>query len=504
MDKIPTGGTATALCALLSLVAIYFLRVYTRLQHIPGPFLAAFSNIPRMYWVWTKRAHEKHIALHKKYGSLVRIGPDVVSVGDPAEISHIYGFDDTFSKSDFYSVILPYNNGKAMPGLISAKDNNLHRSLKRPISNIYSMSNLVSFERFVDSSIERLCSQLEKSYAEGAHSQHCDLSFWLQAFVFDTLGELTFSQPYGFVEQGKDIEGIMGDIWSHFERVSLVGQMPWIDTFLRINPLLSKLRPKPVSPIAKFSMARIQERKMRGEQGASAVNDRDLLSRFIAAQAQNPGTPPFALFSWIAGNITAGSDTTATVLRSLFYYLLKNPATLEILMSEIAMARKAGLLSNPPTWKETQDLRYLDACVMEAQRLHPPVGLHLERVVPQEGATLCGKYIQAGTVVGINAWVVHRDTGTFGEDVDVWRPERWVDCTEEQRARMDKAIFTFGAGSRVCVGKNFSLLIIYKLLPSLLQRFEVSLADPHATWTVENRWFVVQRNLLVNLKRSDV
>lgn len=260
--------------------------------------------------------------------------------------------------------------------------------------------------------------------------------------MFDTLGELTFSQPYGFVEQGKDIERIMGDIWSHFEKVSLIGQMPWIDTFLRINPLLSKLRLQPMSPIAKFSLARIQERKMRGEQGVSEVNDRDLLSRFLAAQAQNPGTPPFAIFAWIAGNITAGSDTTATVLRSLIYYLLKNSVTLQTLLSEITAARRAGLLLNPPMWKETQNLRYLNACVMEAQRVHAPVGLHLERVVPKEGATLCGKHIRGGTVVGINAWVVHRDTRTFGDDVDAWRPERWIDCIEEQRARMDKAIFT--------------------------------------------------------------
>ncbi|ESZ89640.1 cytochrome P450, putative (Eurofung) [Sclerotinia borealis F-4128] len=112
---------------------------------------------------------------------------------------------------------------------------------------------------------------------------------------------------------------------------------------------------------------------MRGEESASTINDRDLLSRFLAAQVQNPGTPPFALFSWIAGNIIAGSGTTAIVLRSLFYYLLKNPATLQNLISEFAAARRAGLLSNFPTWKETQDLRYLNACVIEAQRIHAPI-----------------------------------------------------------------------------------------------------------------------------------
>ena len=72
--------------------------VYKQLSEIPGPFFAKFSNFPRLYWVWTKHAHEKHIALHRKYGKLVRSGPDVISVGDPAEIPHIYGFNETFVK----------------------------------------------------------------------------------------------------------------------------------------------------------------------------------------------------------------------------------------------------------------------------------------------------------------------------------------------------------------------------------------------------------------------
>ncbi|TGO22681.1 hypothetical protein BPAE_0159g00280 [Botrytis paeoniae] len=103
--------------------------------------------------------------------------------------------------------------------------------------------------------------------------------------------------------------------------------------------------------------------------------------------------------------------------------MLKNPAIVQTLKSEIAAAHRAGLPSQPPTWKGTQSLHYLDACIMEAQRIHSLVGLHLERFVPKEGAAICGKYMQAVTIVGVNAWIVHTDTGTFGDDINVWRPE---------------------------------------------------------------------------------
>ena len=39
---------------------------------------------------------------------------------------------------------------------------------------------------------------------------------------------------------------------------------------------------------------------------------------------------------------------------------------------------------------------------------------------------------------------------------------------------MDGNMFQFGAGSRTCIGKNISLLEVYKLVPSFLRRFEVT------------------------------
>lgn len=94
--------------AFLLLIATYLghaLVGYLRLRHIPGPFIPSISNIPRLYWVLTGRAHDIHIALHERYGSLVRMGPNMVSVGDPKEIGKIYGITGRYKKvcGNYYS-----------------------------------------------------------------------------------------------------------------------------------------------------------------------------------------------------------------------------------------------------------------------------------------------------------------------------------------------------------------------------------------------------------------
>ena len=146
--------------------------------------------------------------------------------------------------------------------------------------------------------------------------------------------------------------------------------------------------------------------------------------------------------AWTSSNILAGSDTTAIYLRTLFKNLLEHPDSLAALQTELVKAESNGCLSVPVTWKETRELPYLDACVKEAGRIHPPFGLPLERIVPTGGMVISGEYIPAGTIVGMNAWVVHRDRDVFGLDADQWRPERWLEADARTKLRMEQSLLT--------------------------------------------------------------
>lgn len=79
---------------------------------------------------------------------------------------------------------------------------------------------------------------------------------------------------------------------------------------------------------------------------------------------------------------------------------------------------------------------------MEALRIHPSTGLMFERYVPAGGVVLHGKFIPGGTTIGVNAWVFNRDADIFGDDSDVFWPERWIESKPERLKEMRKWMFT--------------------------------------------------------------
>lgn len=209
----------------------------------------------------------------------------------------------------------------------------------------------------------------------------------------------------------------------------------------------------------------------------------DLLSMFLKAKANRPDFFHDGRVLTMAVSMAfAGSETTAISLAATFYFLLKNPRCYETLVKEIEGAVSDGTLENRAngivSWSESQLLPYLDACIKEAFRLHPAPGLPLERIVPAQGAEICGERIPGGTIVGCNAWVIHRRKEIYGDDVEAFRPERWLEADKEKRKAMESCMLHFSMGARTCIGKNISLLEIYKLIPSFLRRFEVRFPSP--------------------------
>lgn len=178
-----------------------------------------------------------------------------------------------------------------------------------------------------------------------------------------------------------------------------------------------------------------------GKADPSSGRQRDFLDDFVRIHAENAESLPFwSTLMWTFGNIIAGGDSTAVVMRTCIYHLLAYPDQLSRLRQELLSVE--GLCLPFPSWKNIGALPYLDAVVSEAVRFHPPFALPFERVVPEGGATILGKFLPGGTFVGINAYVVNRHKATFGEDADEWRPERWIECAEEQRRKMEASIFT--------------------------------------------------------------
>ena len=114
-------------------------------------------------------------------------------------------------------------------------------------------------------------------------------------------------------------------------------------------------------------------------------------------------------------------------MQSFFYLVLNAPKVYAKLSQEVKEAQEAGKLSEIVTYAEAQNLPYFQACLKEAMRVRPAVGLGIYRKTPPEGVEIGGKHYPGGIEVAVNGWVLHRDKTVFGDDVEVFRPERWFE-----------------------------------------------------------------------------
>ncbi|KAL8995750.1 MAG: hypothetical protein Q9169_004578 [Polycauliona sp. 2 TL-2023] len=408
-------------------------------------------------------------------------------------------------KSAFYPVQQALAKGSRLPSLFSTTDEVYHAQLRRSVNSAFSMSALIHYEPFVDEATAKFLEQTEVLFS----SKHaiCDLAQWLQWYAFDVIGAITYSRRHGFIDEASDIDGMVGYLGWLF---SYVAPLPFLDVLLLKNPIIRILDRFGLNPfsfaVVDFAKARMGERLAEIDEAkrsgsslkmASSVERGDLLSMFLRAKEANP---IFFHDGWVltlaVSMAFAASETTGISLAAVFHYLLQNPECYHKLLEEIDIAARLGLIEEGPaglvSWAESQKLPYLDACIKEAFRLHPAVGLLVERVVPPSGVHICGEHIPAGTIVGCNAWVIHRRPEVFGDEVDAYRPDRWLEASKEKRKEMDGTMFHFGMGARTCIGKNISLLEIYKLVPTLLRRFDVFLAHPNQEVKLHNAWFVRQ------------
>jgi hypothetical protein len=95
-----------------------------------------------------------------------------------------------------------------------------HSRLRRAVSGAFSMSTLIQYELFVDDTVDVFIEQLDKRF-EGKKGPDglIDFPTWLQYYAFDQIGELSYSSRHGFLESGKDADGIIQFLTEYMEYV---------------------------------------------------------------------------------------------------------------------------------------------------------------------------------------------------------------------------------------------------------------------------------------------
>ncbi|KAF2465305.1 cytochrome P450 [Lindgomyces ingoldianus] len=495
---------AFVLGLILLLIQCVFAYLSSPLRTLPGPFLAKFSDVWRLLNHYNRQHIKTQQKLHEKYGNVVRIGPNAVSLSDVSLVKTIYSTRGTYLKSDYYSVNDALQNGHIIPNLFSTRSNEFHSSALKPIQKLYSFSSALDLEPLMDDTVRALCSELEKRFITGVNAgKTCDIADWISFFTWDFLGDMTFSKRMGFMEQGKDVGGMIETAEKVMGYFSVVGQMPILDKFLGKNPYCP-IKFADFAVPAGFCIQRFAER----DQNREEHKENDFMNGFLEAKNQYPElVSDNEVIGYLMLNILGGADTTAIVLKAIFYWILKNPGVKAKLVAELRSAK----LAFPSAYTVVEKLPYLDACIKEGLRIHPVVGHILERIVPPSGLTLSnGTVLPPGTIVGMNPWVLHRNAEVFGPKPDAFVPERWIqkewesDSEFEGRIRIMKdADLSFGSGNRTCLGRPLALVELYKVTATLFGKYDMDLVHLHSEWELHEQWFVWPHKIKIIMRHIE-
>jgi hypothetical protein len=219
---------------LLFTLRLAYKRYASPLRRYPGPWLASVSRLWKVKSTASGRTHWDHIEIHRKYGPVVRIAPNEVSVSSPEAARLLLSAGKHFYKTDFYGVFPPPEN----PDIFTEVREHVHAQKKKVANVPYSMAAMQQLSPFIDDTIDLFMSKLN-GMLDASSKPTVDLGAWLHWFAFDVLGEVAFSRSFGFLEHGKDVEDAIVTIDNSQRYNGIVGQIPELDYLLRRNPLWS-------------------------------------------------------------------------------------------------------------------------------------------------------------------------------------------------------------------------------------------------------------------------
>lgn len=426
------GGLITAY-VLSQLTIFIYTSLTSPLRSVPGPIWTRFSRIWYFYRVYLGRFEHDNIELHKRYGRIVRLAPNMYSIDVPEAVNQIYGISSKMPKSDWYE-------GWKHPSpdrwtLFPDRNQKRHAETRKRFQNLYSMSSLVSYESYVDECADIFTKRLSEF---SDRKETIDMTHWFQCYAFDVIGDITYSKRFGFLDCGDDISGILKALHSAMVYSTLIG------IYASLHPYVFAVMnwfgiggAAGRTHLMGFVSERIRQRKLEREKDEEKVflgesGKEDFLEKLMKQNDLNPEkTTDYHVFMMGLSNIIAGSDTTAISLSAILYQLLRNPQAMKKLRQEVDIFIADGQCDDTHiTFEASQKMPYLQAVMKEALRIHAATGLPLWRVVPEGGIEIDGKFFPAGTVIGLNTWCAHYNETVFGEDAHIFRPERWIEAEE--------------------------------------------------------------------------
>ncbi|GFN19721.1 cytochrome P450 [Aspergillus tubingensis] len=466
---LPTYFTA------LALYNLYF----HPLSNYPGPKYATAFPLWYAYALLRGNFHEDMRRLHALYGPVVRYAPNELSYTDPRAWTSIYSgrptgteFPELGKDPTFYAGFASGNKSITTAGFHD------HNRFRKKLAPAFAEKSIREQEPIIKGYVDLFVQQLEQRAGEVV-----DMSAWFNFCTFDIIGDLGFGEPFGCLKRGAydDWVRLIFLALKTSMLIQISARFPGLQSLLLWYLLPVELARKRLAHIAKTT-----EKVMRR---LGKETDRKDFMQYLSAGA------PELSFAELANNsstlIVAGSETSATSLAAVTFYLLKNPEKMRKLRQEIETAFS---MEEEISIQSVAGLKYLTACLEEGWRLYPPIPSGLPRQVPGEGFEIAGRWVPGGAAVSVHSWATSRSPKNF-RNPDEFIPERWLGDPAYKDDNL-QSVQVFHVGPRNCIGKSLAYAEVRLILARLLFRFDLQLMPHSSNWAEQMSYMVWERGPL--------
>ena len=376
------------------------------LSPVPGPWHTRFTGIAVAInrirgstAVWTH-------SMHQKYGPIVRVEPDRVSISDTSLWEEIHRMGSGFRKTDFHEKL------RVGPDhmLFTIVDVRQHAARRRLFARALTMDTLRrNWESQIRAKVELCVAQIRGE----AESGFADVCQWWRLMAGDVIALLSFGESFDLLENGR---GSKNEYFVALENAGVNLILSQVFPFL---PLVAKLLPfKKLRDIMDANRVVTEKGSIAVRNLRSAHLDKaNLFSNMLAEvdkaqdvvdrDADVSCLSDDAVRSEAAGFLIAGSDTTAMSLTYMIWAILNKPDLQRRLEEEVAQLDPAF------TDKDIEALPLLKQTMDEALRIYNPGSGPLLRRTPAEGVTWHGHFIPGGLNVSTQSWTMVRDESVF-------------------------------------------------------------------------------------------
>ncbi|CAM1504386.1 Fc.00g019770.m01.CDS01 [Cosmosporella sp. VM-42] len=489
-----TGLVLGAAVALFVTLIVRQVRLWHRLRHIPGPRLAGWSTWWQLREALSGRYHERLKHAAEVHGPLIRIGPNELLCTDPDVLRSMSAVRSRYTKGNFYK------SGRIVPGVdnvVSMRDEDKHKAMRAKMSPGYSgkENEGFGFEAGMDRQLFAFLALIDRKYISTSGSTiPVDLAEKTQFFALDAIGDISLGEPFGYLTKDEDLYHYNEINASSLPVMNVVSVLPWLTTVVHRWPFCLLL-PKEGDQVGFGRLMGFARSFVERRTAPDAQPMKDMMQAHI-----NNGMTNEELIQQVFISIIAGSNSAAQTLRMILLSLITTPTAYTSLLDEIR--RVVSAVSNPITWPETQTLPYLQAVIREGLRMWPPVGGLGFKQVPLEGDIINGYFVPGGTQIGQGFYAVGRSKLVWGDDADVFRPERWLHAEGEELKRMIAASDThFGYGKYSCLGKPIALMELHKAVFELMRRYDFALLNPEQPIKTQTSVFLFASDFWVRITK---